>query len=175
MLSFHTIVNRPSLLLFTPKSTQSSTVASPSRPNNEKVIMKVSVIFGSYCGKNEPNLQRPLTFPKLQEACAEVLERRLSDRGDSDKGMGIVDFQTSFIISYFVGCAPAPKFYETRAKRGFASRCFLEPEDGIIDGIRAMLAASVVWLVILTMAGLNKSSFSSSRQATCKCHPISGK
>jgi hypothetical protein len=104
-----------------------------------------------------------------------VLERRLSDRGDSDKGMGIVDFQTSFIISYFVGCAPAPKFYETRAKRGFASRCFLEPEDGIIDGIRAMLAASVVWLVILPVARLNKSSFSSSRHATCKCHPISGK
>jgi hypothetical protein len=58
--------------------------------------MKVSFIFGQYCGENEP-MQRPLTHPKLQEECAKVLEEgRLSDRGDSDKGMGIIVFQSFF-------------------------------------------------------------------------------
>jgi len=63
-------------------------VASPSRPNYEKVKMKVSIIFGEYCGENEPNLQRPLTYPKLQEACAKVLEEGSATEEIPTRGWG---------------------------------------------------------------------------------------
>jgi len=82
--------------------------------------MKVSIIFGEYCGENEPNLQRPLTYPKLQEACAKVLEEGSATEEIPTRGWVVV-FQSSFFVSYFVGCATAPKFYETRAKSAFAA------------------------------------------------------